>query len=352
MRPYIIVIACIITTFNCFAQTQYPSGVFGCIARWTFDTVDVQSLYALTDKSGNNNHGTVTDINSSSGFRNTPNMAGKFNGTSSFARVTPINNSQLCPQNLTVVALIKFNDFYSGLCQGNNIIYHGYDYSGNGNWAFFVSDMGDCNTLSHQTESLKFQGNNQFQTVFNPNNNFIDTSSWYFLASSHNNQSTRFYVEKMNPVWYNNNLTPKYTFNETNVIGTTNYDVVIGKTDNPPYPYFINADIDEIALFNRDLSQAELQGVYQYMWGYANAVNNLENQKAIDISWDGDILSLKDPNKEISTIEIFTTTGARLLQEKAMSHIHFQRGSSSDIYIVRLITTNGQSYFKKMCLIP
>ncbi|MGI9192342.1 MAG: LamG-like jellyroll fold domain-containing protein [Chitinophagaceae bacterium] len=351
MKNKILLCLVLLITQKAMAQTTYPSGVNGCIARWTFDSVDVQTLSSLTDYSGNNNHGSVTDIASTNGFRNLVHKAGRFNGMSSFAQVTPLNNNQFCSSNLSVIALIKFNDFYSQLCQGNNIIYHGINYNNGGaNWSFFVSDMSDCNTYSPQNESLKFQGTNQQQSPFNSNNHFVDTNQWYFLAVSHTNQSTTYYVEAMNPNLYNNNIQVKYSVNEYNPIGNSAYDLYIGKTINPPYPYYINADIDELIVFNRELSQTDMQSVYQYLWGYVNAVNAINNVNDIHITANNHSLYLNDPEKKIQHIELFNSTGARLLNSQASNEIPLHSALSNGLYFIRMQGSNGETYFQKIVL--
>src|SRR5690606_29169830 len=50
-------------------------------------------------------------------------------------------------------------------------------------------------------------------------------------------------------------------------LSSNTYDVRIGATQNPPFPYNLNGDIDEIVLFDKELTIAEIQSVYDYLWG-------------------------------------------------------------------------------------
>ncbi len=83
MKKITLILFSIILTGGVRAQTMYPSGVTGCIARWTFDTPDQPFLTTLPDMSGNNNNGTPFGIATSSGFRNVPFKAGAFDGSTS-----------------------------------------------------------------------------------------------------------------------------------------------------------------------------------------------------------------------------------------------------------------------------
>src|ERR1700761_3794 len=96
-----LIIIFLITSFafnSISAQsTIYPSGVSGCIARWDFASNG--TITSVSDVSGNNNNGTAYNLTTANGFRNVPNAAMKFNGSTSYAQVP--NSNQLCPQAMT-----------------------------------------------------------------------------------------------------------------------------------------------------------------------------------------------------------------------------------------------------------
>src|SRR4029077_11871552 len=45
------------------------------------------------------------------------------------------------------------------------------------------------------------------------------------------------------------------------------FDIVIGRTFNPTDPYWFTGSMDELALFNKVLSDSEVLSVYNYLWG-------------------------------------------------------------------------------------
>lgn len=247
------------------AQTIYPSGVTGCIARWVFNSADVQPN-ALPDVSNNGHHATTVNLTSTSGFRNTVSAAGRFNGASSVA-IAP-HSPSLNPPQLSVVALIKPLGFYSGLCQGNNIIYKGYDYNASGIWAMYISD-GDnnCSTFSPSTEKLDFStGASGVSYPFG--SAFISTNKWYVLVTTYGLDSLKRYVIEMDTALHNPSVAPISASYTGMPLGSTTEDVRMGATQNPPFPYWFNGDMDEIILFNKALTRAEVQSVYNYLWGY------------------------------------------------------------------------------------
>src|SRR4051812_30335856 len=113
-----------------YAQTTYPGGVTGCIARWDFANAG-SPISSLPDVSGNgNNSSGVNALSTAQGFRNAPNKAMSFNGTSSSATIP--HASILQPSAITMVAVVKMSGFYSGLCQTSQILLKGYPYGSSG----------------------------------------------------------------------------------------------------------------------------------------------------------------------------------------------------------------------------
>lgn len=272
MKVSICIAVFLLLSVDLFSQTIYPSGVSNCIARWTFDTTDVAILNSTIDKSGNGNNGTAVNIGSVEGFRNKANKAGKFNGVSSYAQIP--HSSLLNPSQITIAALIKFNGFYNGLCQGNNIVYKGFNYNNDLSWSMYVAenDM-DCNQQNPNKNKLMFSSPSYQYTP--PQNNYLDTSSWYLLITKYDGTKTEFFEIKMDTTNHLSNVLPNFT-NITNYpLGNLNYDVYIGATQNPNFLYWLNAVVDEIVVFNKALSNAEIQSVYDYLWGWnPNAVTN------------------------------------------------------------------------------
>ncbi len=277
MKNIYLIQLIILFSYSAMAQTTYPSGVTGCIARWTFDSADQPFLSSLPDMSGNNNNGTPYSIATAPGFRNKPFKAGAFDGSTSWAEVA--DKAMLNPSNITIVALVKFNEFNIDNCQGNNIIYKGFDYFTNVSWSMCVTENdGNCSAINHATEKLYFTAPN-ITPYSPPSNNYIDSNKWYFLAVTYNGSIINFYQVEMDSVVKATNINPLNSLPSTNPLGNTTNNVFIGATQNPPFKYWYNGYIDEIALFNKALSNSEIQSVYDYLWGWSTGISESDMTK-------------------------------------------------------------------------
>ncbi len=108
MKKYLLLII-LFSSIKTNAQTIYPCGVSGCIARWTFDAQEGGNLTTIQDWSGNNNHGNNNNIASVTGWKGILFTAGKFNGSTSFSQV-PFNPNFISNQ-ITAMALVKCDGF-------------------------------------------------------------------------------------------------------------------------------------------------------------------------------------------------------------------------------------------------
>lgn len=266
MKSILLLLACIIST-TLFAQTIYPSGVAGCIARWTFDSPEGGILTTIDDMSGNNNNGSNNFITSTTGWKGYSGTAGAFDGTSSWSEV-PHNNSLNCPTEVTMISLLKFNSFNNALCQFNQVLSKGYPHFIAGNYGHGVGESpydNDCNIFSPTKEQLVAQSGNGILST--PVGNFLQLNKWYFLANTISPTNVINYQIEMD---INNkalSITPiNNTIGNFN-IGNNTQNISLGKHLNPQYPYWTNAEIDEIILFNRVLSPTELLSVYDYLFG-------------------------------------------------------------------------------------
>ena len=163
---------------------------------------------------------------------------------------------------------VKPLDFYSGTCQGNNIIYKSYDYYTHaGCWAMEIFENdNNCGTYSPNLEQLEFAGPTVAPYSLQQAN-FINIKNWYFLAITYDGNTIKRYQVLMDTSNYALSTSPISTDVLGTALGSNTYDVRIGATQNPPYPFWFNGDMDEIALFNRVLSDSEVHSVYTYLWG-------------------------------------------------------------------------------------
>jgi len=203
------------------------------------------------DKSGNNNHATNFGATPVAGKNGAANTAYRFDGINDYMKVN--HHSSLNMTNITLTAVLKPNGFYNGTCYGNQIIKKGNTDFVSGEYGLVYSPNGYTNSCfvfdtSHQNYA-GYVFNNRPSPNLNNTSPYVIKGQWDCLVYTKNNDSTKFYI----------NGVLKYA-TASNNHGSNLDDIFIGKMNNWQYPYWLNADIDDIQIYNRVLSATEVKG--------------------------------------------------------------------------------------------
>ncbi|HET7116108.1 MAG TPA: LamG domain-containing protein [Hanamia sp.] len=215
------------------------------------------------DSSGNSNNIVFNSATPTTDRFGNPNNAFLFDGSSSYMQVK--NSPSLNPDNITMYAIVKPLGFYQGPCHGNQILSKGYPYNINGFYQlnffpigndagggacaltidstkeFFVGGFGDNNP---QGSSAGAPGNSSIDSVY------IQKNQWYTLVYTYDGSTSKFYV---------NGALASSIPNAKPITFTPNsYDLLIGKHENPLYPYYFKGVIDEIRIYNRAITDQEV----------------------------------------------------------------------------------------------
>lgn len=268
MKQLYALALCTLTAFTGFAQTTYPSGVTGCIGRWDFSSSG--TVTSLPDVSGNNNNGYVRGpITASADFRGVTNRAMKFNGSSTYAAVP--HASMLNPAILTMMAVVKFDGFYSGSCNASNILGKGPSHGSPGTYAMGTYDNaydGSCAIFSPNNQQIHYLlGSATNSVTAPPPGNYFETTKWYLEVVSYNGTDLRLYKIRMDTAHITSVAPIIATSHPSSSIGSNTDSLIFGKLNNNAFPYWLNAKLDEAILFNKQLTQTEVQSVYDYLWG-------------------------------------------------------------------------------------
>jgi len=264
-HPYLFLCGAMLLCNASFAQTTYPGGVTNCIARWDFTSTG--TFTSLADASGNSNTGSTHNLTGSAGFRGDANTAGSFNGTSSYVAVT--NNAMLSPSAISIVALVKPTSYYTGGCQYNTILLKGTDYNVSGCYGMSIFDNdNDCSSLglnTQQVDFIKSTANGSYTST--P----ISLNGWYLLVTTYDGSFMKRYTVAMDPLTFNSNINPTTVDPVSAALGSNSADIRIGQNQNasPNYFYPFTGDMDEVALFDKGLTDADVQSIYNYLWGGA-----------------------------------------------------------------------------------
>jgi len=193
------------------------------------------------DYSDSNNHLTAYNATPTTDYKGRPNNAYAFNGFNSYMQAT--NSNSLSPSKITLAALIKPEGYYTGSGSASRILMKGADDQSNG-----VYFLGFYNTGSFYGT----YGDNQHQSngVITADNS-LQLNTWYKLIYTYDGSIGKLYI--------NGTLV-----NQTNSTAafTPNSDFLrVGVTGRSDYPYWFNGVIDEIRIYNIDLTQDQVVDV-------------------------------------------------------------------------------------------
>ncbi|MGC4104630.1 PKD domain-containing protein [Ferruginibacter sp.] len=200
------------------------------------------------DESGNGNNAVFNNATLTSDRNGKPNSAYDFNGRSQYMRIN--NDPSLnFKGSFSISVWIKIRDFYAGKCHGNRIIQKG------------DTDYLDGSYYLTYDDNYYTKGNNCFtdvdkrhQTYYGPFSNklagtsFASPGSWNLLTYTYNGSVANLYV---NCTLYASGPLAGYNFSNS-------YDLFFGRLKNPQYPYWFNGTMDDIRIYNRALSAAEV----------------------------------------------------------------------------------------------
>jgi hypothetical protein len=222
--------------------------------------VVIDSIYDITDGLVAYYNFNGGNLNDSSGYENNivfnnaiptadrfgnPNNAYLFSGDTSYMQVP--NNASLNPVNITLMAIVKFNAFDSiPQCFFSQIFMKGSQDPDPGVYGLrVVQDSGSCGNLLDNTSQ-------QFVGVFGDNsegasildgNYIVHTNTWITVVFTYDGRTSSMYINGQLSV--SSSLSGPFTPNS--------YDIYIGETQNPTFPFHFSGVIDEIRIYNRAL---------------------------------------------------------------------------------------------------
>lgn len=238
-----LLIAGALTLFSLQSTAQLSSGM---VAHWPFNGT-------TGDSSGNTHHGTGIFLHYGTGRNGISGTAAVFNGSSSYVSVP--YQSDLNLTSYSICAIIKPTGYYSGLCQTNAILWRGLQYTSS-NYGLYYFDNpydNDCNIQdTSKNVFAAFAGNNggsATQWQYSPN---IVSNNWYAVVATYTNDTVKIYV--------NGQLKSKVL--ATTPLGTSTDGLFIGanfQNTTGTYPYWLNAFVDDLRLYNRVLTNDEIR---------------------------------------------------------------------------------------------
>lgn len=205
----------------------------------------------LNDSSGNNNHITFNNTTKTTADRfGRANNAYIFDGVTNYMKVA--NSSSLNPQEaISLMAIIKINDFYRGSCGANQIFGKGWNDFING---FYVLRFGSVDGCSATVDTSRevfnaYYGDLGTRSGALESTHFIHADIWYNVIYTYARGEAKLYV--------NGKLI--HTSKTNAVFTPNNQELYIGKHGDPGIPYYFNGIIDEIRIYKKALCEAEVK---------------------------------------------------------------------------------------------
>ncbi len=157
------------------------------------------------------------------------------------------NSTSLSPSQITLMAIVKLNGFYTGYAWGTEILMKGPADQANGVYGLRVHPL--SYDLSTQLDTSKelftgFYGDGANAGIIDSSNYFIRSGDWNTVIYTYDGFVCKLYINGT----LRSTRTSPFGFNVN-----TN-DLYIGKTENPTYPYNFTGSIDEIRIYSRALS--------------------------------------------------------------------------------------------------
>jgi hypothetical protein len=214
-------------------MAQVPSYVpaNGLVGYWPFNG-------NANDQSGNGNNGTVNGATLTADRNGNANAAYSFDGVNDWININN-SNSLNPPSQITISAWV--NTLAYNVSNASMVVNKGWD-QGPGHYDLLV-----------------FSPNNKSRFVIGSNisvesNSIININQWTLITASIDSLTMKIYV--------NGTLENTVLQNNNNSFGTNTDPLYIGKHDYNNFPYYFNGKIDDIAIWNRALTQNEITQLY------------------------------------------------------------------------------------------
>ena len=204
----------------------------------------------LNDSSGNNNHIIFNNATKTLDRFGRANNAYVFDGSTNYMKVA--NSASLNPTTaISLMAIVKINDFYRGNCGANQIFGKGWNDFINGFYVLRFGSIDGCNVPVDTTREVfnAYYGNLNTRAGALNNSNFIHANTWYNVIYTYSNGESKLYL--------NGNLI--HSSNTTAVSTPNNQELYIGKHGDPLFPYPFKGIIDEIRIYKKALCEEEVK---------------------------------------------------------------------------------------------
>jgi len=201
------------------------------------------------DISGNNNHPVFNNATLTKDRFGVDKKAYHFNGLNSYMRIP--NSATLNFNNtITLAVWVRPTGFYYDICHASVILSKGGGNYEPGNYALRFDESLYTDGQGCSGEKLTDSIHQNFRgtgTALKPYTPFIKKNQWYSVIYTNDGTTAKLYVDC--ELKYSVPFPENFTRNE---------DLFIGKSDDQYFPFWLNADVDDIRIYDRALNETEI----------------------------------------------------------------------------------------------
>jgi len=191
------------------------------------------------DVSGNNNNPVFNNAALTSDRLGNPNSAYHFNGIDNYMKI--LNSPTLNMANkMSIAVWVKPTGFYTGQCYNNMMVMKGDgDYLPGNYYLRYADAYTGCTSPNPANEMF-----------YSPiaSTPIVQLNQWYSVIITSDGTTDKIYV----------NCQLKNTVPAAASSFTNGYDLYLGHMNNAQFPYWLNADLDEVRIYDRALTQDEV----------------------------------------------------------------------------------------------
>ncbi|MGF2411357.1 LamG domain-containing protein [Ferruginibacter sp.] len=234
-----ILFALLLTTEFVFGQVDINSGLR---AYYPFNG-------NANDASGNNNNPSFNNATLTADRLGKANSAYHFNGINNYIRI-PNSRSLNLGNTITLSVWVRPTGFYYDICHASSILSKGTADYYPGNYtlrfddALYTEGKGCSGDRLSDSLHLNFRATGTPQIAYRP---YINKNQWYQVIYTNDGDTAKLYVD----------CALKYAVNFKEIFSNGD-DLFLGKTNDPLFPFWLNADIDEIRIYDRALKENEI----------------------------------------------------------------------------------------------
>lgn len=206
------------------------------------------------DSSTNSNNPVYNNAKLTADRFGNPNSAYYFDGQSSYMQIA--NNPTInFNKSMSICFWMKPMGFYTGLCFNNMLISKGIDdnppYNAGNYSVRFADYVNGCNSLKDSTKEYLYGPDGLPASNANQK---VQTNKWYLVVYTTNGVNSSLYI--------NNKLCHTIALPSSISSFTNQFDLYFGKFNNSSYPYWFKGVMDDIRIYNRGLSEEEVNSLY------------------------------------------------------------------------------------------